>query len=237
MVLLLLPLLSLSSTNRFCLGLSIFISSVFSPRSHLGFPTSPSPRVFLSGFPLVLLSPPPLFFHSLFDVNYWSEQKGGDYMHSCKPGLLDWMRLSSTWFWLVQTQRAFARWFKRKGNTNTCKRVFLLDTFWVDGSSCSVTVIRLHLQTLLRDFTMQSKGLSKLSVQLQWLSSGFLKGCTHLRAARSAWMCSQITNLQYFWPLIPAQPLLFHLKPFAVFWPSGGRGYLAVLMWIKLLGH
>lgn len=95
----------------------------FLPAVILFFLSSPSPRVFLSGFPSVprFFS---LFFHSLFDVNYWSAQKRGDCLHSCKPRLLDWMRLPSAWFWLAQTRRAFAWWFKRKGNTNTCKRVF-----------------------------------------------------------------------------------------------------------------
>lgn len=55
-----------------------------------------------------------LFFHSLFDVNYWSAQKGGDCLHSCKPRLLDWMRLPSTWFWLAQTRRAFCMMVQRE---------------------------------------------------------------------------------------------------------------------------
>lgn len=121
MVLLLLLLLpSLSSTNRSCLSLSIFISYVFSPCSHLVLPSSPFasclPLRFSLGSTFLLF----IFFHSLFDVNYWSEQKGGDWTHNRRPGLLDWMRLSLTWFWLVPTWRAFTRWFKRKGNTNTC---------------------------------------------------------------------------------------------------------------------
>lgn len=60
-LLLLLLLLSLSSTNRSCLGLSIFISSVFSPCSIWLFLSSPSPGVFLSGFPSV-----PCFFFFYF---------------------------------------------------------------------------------------------------------------------------------------------------------------------------
>lgn len=75
-----------------------------------------------------------------------------------------------------------------------------------------------------------------VSVLLQLLSSGFLRAYTLPHAAWSTWICSQITNLQYFWALIPAHFLCFHLKLFALFWPSGGRGCLGVQMWIKLLG-
>lgn len=139
-LLLLLLLLSLSSTNRSCLGLSIFISSVFSPRSHLVFffLSSPSPRVFLSGFPSVPRFFFLIFFHSLFDVNYWSEQKGGDCLYSCKPGLLDWMQLSSSWFWLVQTRRAFARSKGKETQTHVREFSGLYILGWLKQLLCSL---------------------------------------------------------------------------------------------------